>query len=715
MKFLRLEVDNWRPFRGKSEMALAASDTQPITLVFGKNGGGKTSLLAAIYWCLYGRMDLEQGKSDQHLVNDYAVQEAEATLGDPMTATVTLYAAHTSHGTMSLYRIERTRRAYMANGAHTEDVGGLTVDRIPPPQGFRLGDDVVAAYRQAGAGSERYDAADHAQRVINKLLSPKLAKYFFYPGEMLAFPFKDDEKSQNNLRTFLEEIAGKSKFEPYKKTLDAAFKRLAEKSKAHAAANEVTQRLQAEIEDHERDKAQKQLQRPQTRAERDAAAENRRSVVAQIDALDEFRVQLSDAEAARQSEQTAEAGVAQAEQALSDALRDAYLCVASPIFRAVLEVYKKRKYPNDVSRALVEQMSESMRCICERDLDDEMLERLAPRSPTDDSVANRMAALASHASGGQGSNTASSAVDAARDGLDKALRSRNDAVRGRAAAEGRLTQAGAGRLDGVSKDNLIAVRSQHDETIRKLDTRIGGLDADIKQIDKTIADKDAAKRKAAPQVDQVVHLAAGTARQMQGMLSAISQKQADVAREHLEDLIARNYKIYKSTIRAGIDSEFRVKVHDSGSGREFEKPVGDLSGSETALLTYAFAAAAAKLIPQYQTVHKLLTTVPQFDEVENIPLVVDAPFASLGPEYKRRVMDLMTNSFSQVVMFTESADTDVLEEAADKIGAEHLVRFEGDMTADVETTFEWRGRTFVYASPNSATTKSTLERIEATT
>ena len=58
MKFLRVEVDNWRPFQGTSEMDLAASESQPITLVFGKNGGGKTSLLTAIYWCLYGEVDL---------------------------------------------------------------------------------------------------------------------------------------------------------------------------------------------------------------------------------------------------------------------------------------------------------------------------------------------------------------------------------------------------------------------------------------------------------------------------------------------------------------------------------------------------------------------------------------------------------------------------------------------------------------------------------
>ena len=75
-------------------------------------------------------------------------------------------------------------------------------------------------------------------------------------------------------------------------------------------------------------------------------------------------------------------------------------------------------------------------------------------------------------------------------------------------------------------------------------------------------------------------------------------------------------------------------------------------------------------------------------------------------------MELMTAGFSQVVIFTESADTDVLEEAADRIGAQYLVCFEGDMDDDVETTFDWKGRTYTYAAPNNEVVRSTLELIQ---
>lgn len=711
MKFLRVEVDNWRPFQGQSEMDLAASESQPITLVFGKNGGGKTSLLTAIYWCLYGEADLEEGKSDQHLVNDHAVREAPATLSDPVRATVTLYAAHTAHGTMSLHRIERRKRAHVMHGAHIESPDSLIVERFAPPTAFRPGDDVAAVYSASRAHAERFEA-ELAQPVINSLLPKGLAKYFFYPGETLAFPFKDDKKSQDNLGEFLREVSGSSKFAPFAKLIDTAHKRLAEKSRLHAKADRATMTLQSEIEALERDQAEKEQLLPQISDELDAAVANRAAVIAQLDALSAFQVVLAEAETARQAQRAAEKAVEHAEQSLSDALRDAYLCVGSPIFDTVLQVFSQRQYPKDVSSALVAQMRDSMKCICDRDLDEEMLARIAQLSPADDAVAIRMIALASRASDLRGRNLDSGDVDKARVALNTAIQQRSDRIQQCDTAEARLTAAGAAHFAGVEADNLVTERTRKDDEIRSLQTTLADLKASIQRIQDSIESKEKAKQEAAPQIHKAAHQAEAIAKEMQGLLKAIADKQADVAREQLDKLIAENYVIYKNNISAKVDAEFRVKVYDDTGDEQIEKPVGDLSGSETALLTYAFAAAAARLIPQYQTLDKLLTTIPEFAEVENIPLVVDAPFAGLGPENKRRVMDLMARGFSQVVMFTEAADTDVLEEASEKIGAEHLVRFEGDMDADVESTFKWKDRTYTYASPSSEAARSTLECIK---
>ena len=711
MKFHRVEVDNWRPFRGGSTMDIASIGDKPITLVFGKNGGGKTSMLAAIYWCLYGAMDLEEGKGDQNLVNDYAVQDADATKDNPVHASVTLYASRPTGGAEFLYRISRRQRAYDSGGTRVEAGDGLAVDRITPHAGYRAGDDVVLACNHSDSSCEQFQDRK-AQDIIENLLPQGLAKYFFYPGETLSFPFRNDKKSIALLKGFLREISGGSKFEPFRELIKDTTTRLDAKSKAQAQADEQTRRLQDDIDKLQTALTADEAELPIIEAELDAAEENRKQIIEQLEELDALQDVLAAAERARGAESTAQLGVNAAEQALTDALGEAYLTVATPVFDAVVDVFSKRKYPNDVSSSLVEQLRESMECICGRELTEEMLELLEPLSPTDDSVIARMHTLNSHATSLRTSEDDRMAVDRASVDLRDALDKRKAAIEARADAEAKLTEAGADQFEKVDKANLVGERTRLDTDIRDLDQRLGGLQRAVNDGKADIERKEAEKRANAPKDHRDVHSAASIAHQMGALLEAIADKQADVARTQLQDLINENYVVYKENIDVAVDSELRVKVLDHTGTEEIEKPVGDLSGSETALLTYAFAAAAAKLLPQYQTLDKLLTTTPVFMEVENIPLVVDAPFSNLGNEYKRRVMELMATGFSQVIMFTEAADTDVLEDSSNVIGAQYLVHFEGDLADGVETTFDWKGETLTYASPSDEAVRSTLERIE---
>ena len=711
MKFLRVEVENWRPFRGTSAMDIASSNDRSITLIFGKNGGGKTAMLTAIYWCLYGEMDLEEGKGKQFLVNDYAVQDADTTKSDPVRATVTLYASGTIPTPTTLYRIQRTQSAYQTRGTRYESPGGLSVDRITPHSGYRAGDDVVAACDHPMSHVEHFEGTS-ATPIVESLLPQGLAKYFFYPGETLSFPFKNDRRSTELLEKFLREISGSNKFAPYEKLVQTARSVLDAKSKAHADANSLTKKLQQQIEDLEAQQIAKEALHKAASAELSAAELNLEAVLKQLDSLDALKDVLTEAEAKRAAEREAESAVDRAEQDLSDALRDCYLHVAAPLFDAVVAVFVQRDYPNDISNALVKQMRESMVCICGRELSDEMLRNLEPLSPTDDTIVNRMFTLTSHAASLRTDDADRAAVDSARVSLNNSLDQHEKAVTARAAADANLEAAGAEQFADVSRDNLVAERTSCLEDIREYSGNIEGHSANIKSIKEAIARLQDEKTSAAPKTDRAIHHAASFARDMEELLEEIKSRQADVAREQLTSQINDNYKIYKTNLTAEVDPEFRVKVFDNSRDERIEKPVGDLSGSETALLTYAFAAAAAKLLPQYQTLDKLLTTRPVFGDVENIPLVVDAPFASLGREYRRRVMDLMTSGFSQVVMFTESSDTEVLEGAVDKIGEQYLVHFEGQLEDDVEDTFDWRGNTYTYASPNNLIVRSTLRRIE---
>ena len=54
MKIRALEVENWGPFVGKHSVDLSVGASAPVVVIHGENGRGKTSIMRAIFWSLYG-------------------------------------------------------------------------------------------------------------------------------------------------------------------------------------------------------------------------------------------------------------------------------------------------------------------------------------------------------------------------------------------------------------------------------------------------------------------------------------------------------------------------------------------------------------------------------------------------------------------------------------------------------------------------------------
>lgn len=71
MKFISLEIENWLVYRGKQELKFPQDEHANILLIFGENMHGKTSLLNAVRWALYGEAVDRQKKviSNEKLIN----------------------------------------------------------------------------------------------------------------------------------------------------------------------------------------------------------------------------------------------------------------------------------------------------------------------------------------------------------------------------------------------------------------------------------------------------------------------------------------------------------------------------------------------------------------------------------------------------------------------------------------------------------------------
>ena len=77
MRFTSLRMKNWRSFLGEHVIEFSVDPDRPLTLLFGPNGSGKTALLNAFTWGLYGEFT-DGFDYKQRLVSNRALAADEA-------------------------------------------------------------------------------------------------------------------------------------------------------------------------------------------------------------------------------------------------------------------------------------------------------------------------------------------------------------------------------------------------------------------------------------------------------------------------------------------------------------------------------------------------------------------------------------------------------------------------------------------------------------
>lgn len=194
MKLISLTLTNWGPFRGEQTIDLTVSDSAPVILFHGENMRGKTSLLRAIVWCLYGKLRNQDGRTDLPLAQMVNVPEL-AQFGEAVVGVV-LDFEHRGQR----YELRRHAKA-------TED--GV--------QGVFLSDYRTTLLPHDGNPYPEERISD----VINSILNYEVADFFFFDGEMLSRfeeRLRDDRSgTQQFVRNQVERALGL----PFLRTLES--------------------------------------------------------------------------------------------------------------------------------------------------------------------------------------------------------------------------------------------------------------------------------------------------------------------------------------------------------------------------------------------------------------------------------------------------------------------------------------------------------------
>ena len=190
MKLISLKTNNFRQFQGEQIFNFSTSENKMLTLIKGESGNGKTTIIHAFEWVLYGNVDSTEGES--YPVN----QSIKAKLQPGDMTKVTGELVFLYHDTE--YDIYRTQCFIKAGSRRKLQNKDLKVTLKTPD----------------GRTEQVSDLKDRPQITINTIVPKSLFPYFFLLGESLDdIGEKRSENGKGSANTFETAIKGLLGFE----------------------------------------------------------------------------------------------------------------------------------------------------------------------------------------------------------------------------------------------------------------------------------------------------------------------------------------------------------------------------------------------------------------------------------------------------------------------------------------------------------------------
>jgi DNA sulfur modification protein DndD len=173
MIFNKIMIQNFGPFLDTNEIVTKIVDDKNVSIIHGQNYVGKTSVLRAIIWCLYGEVIPDDKNNAVEILNSQAKEDCK------YQTSVAIEFVHDNKN----FSIERiSERKYLANGKEDilERFSCFEIDK-----------------------SGHHSPIVKAQDFINELAPPLLSKFFFLKGENSPL-----NQTEHDLSQSMKEILG---------------------------------------------------------------------------------------------------------------------------------------------------------------------------------------------------------------------------------------------------------------------------------------------------------------------------------------------------------------------------------------------------------------------------------------------------------------------------------------------------------------------------
>lgn len=629
MKLRRLELENFRQFYGKQELSFATDKKKNVTLIYGSNGAGKTTILNAFTWGLYGQTT--PGLSDSGwLVNNLAWNEAET--GKTVTARVALEFEDKDR------RYELTR----LQSARKEEGGARVV----------IEDGRLELYVTDSAG--RNEPSNHPVGAIGGILPERLHRFVFFDGERDIEHLANPEATAE-IKDAIKTVLGLEIFERAVGHTELARKRELNPELSKLGGDE-DQQLTAEIDrlTEEREGSEGELQ------------QLKENLTAQRSELERVNEKLARTEAAAKLQarrQEIEMAMAAAEtrgrdtdRGLDEAIRRSGFLAFTPKLAEIVssraeELHDRGEIPAPIKQPFVQELLDRGTCICGSQLTEGCEEHAAVLEWFE------KAGLEDVEAGWGRVDGAVLTFQSRRDELYRyvfeTLREKEGHDRDYQVWDERRSEIeeDIGEVDDAEVQELNAKRSSLLSKIDALLRQSGATESKLTGLSSELAAKESELEKAEQRSEKAALAAqrVKVAHEAQQLCEAILEVRTDQTRADLDDRLKRVFgeMCFKPYVPA-LTEDFRLTIAATLGGSEL--PVATSTG-ESQILALSFVGAMAELARTRfeESQAKSSSDILSF-QGGVFPLVLDAVFGTLDDTYQEGVAKALPELAPQVIV-----------------------------------------------------------------
>ena len=616
MKISKIEYENFRNFKDRGE--IRCSTDGKVTIVYGKNGDGKTTLHQLFQWVFYGRVHFNKTTTDRLYNLQY---ENDLPIGSLFDV-------------FGCIDFEHDGKQYSVRRTYTYKKGLSESEKIADDFSVSMMDE-----------DNNWRRLDKPKETIEKLLPSGLSDYFFFDGEsMIAdlrvkgrdsavklrkalysmFDLDILESAINDLgRTDLKTtvigklylskgtIASGGQIAAIKTNIESAMAKLdkididlktAEKKKGEL--QEVARQVSEQIGSH-KSKAEYEKQRKSLKNQRDVFLRNAAGAQAAFgdSVLDMFpRLLIS--------------------KAVEDAKRKISLEVG------------KNKLPAGISKRLIAHLlaSGTTECVCGRSLCQEQkehirkyLDMLPPKSYS--SMYNEFSQTARNWGKGYDPSRIEDYIVQVLDNNEQASE-----------CDRQIRELDEAEKKSPDIETLIITRQQAEEDIASLEEEIRSKSTDRKKFDIYLKrqmqefDRLTKESEAGTKVAHKIAIMEQVAQYFRQRLDQESLTYSQKLEENIQTLIDN---MLTSRRKVAVSPEFAVRITDSFNDES-------KSEGQFAVVSFAYIGGILKMLLSEECL-----------KAKEYPLVLDGPFSKLDPDQRQNVVNMLPTFAPQVILFSK--------------------------------------------------------------